>query len=90
MPVEGIKMGSEVKKAALEYYTTVRDLFIYDLKEIPLRENLFDTLHRERADTAGDQLQQLSRDKLKIYEVIHKKDEALQNALKQFSNVNGI
>lgn len=89
IPADGIKLGDSVKIAATEYYTILRDVFTHDKKEIPFRELAYAS-NPQTVSMANDRLLELTKEKLKLHEIVNQKDEALQNALKRFSTVNGI
>lgn len=89
LSTEGVKQGTEVKTAALNYYTALRDVYTFDKNEIPLREASWNT-SPEKAKLVQDSLLQLSKNKLKMNAALSAKEEAFYQALQQFNTANGL
>lgn len=89
LPVEGVKQGEELKKAAADYYNAVKTLHISDREEIEQRKITYDK-DVKKVDAAQDKLLQLSQEKLKMFKIISKKREVLDSALLKFDAANNL
>lgn len=89
MSTEGIKEGEAVKKAALGYYTALRDLYTYDRRQLPLHAAASNP-DQAKAMAATDQLYQSYKDKQAAFNEVYKKEDSLSLALKQFDTANGL
>ncbi|MFX1706867.1 hypothetical protein PV783_23050 [Chitinophaga sp. CC14] len=89
LPADGIREGTALKTAAVNYYTSVRDLQLFDRQEIAAQEAMFHT----NADTvakAQDNVLLLTKEKLKMSGVTNEKRIALDEALKKFNQANNL
>lgn len=89
LPVEGIKQGSELKTAAMNYYVALKELQVFDRLEIAHQEA---SLHFEGEElrVAQHRSLELSRQKQRMYKKLYEKERAFYRALEKFSSVNSI
>ncbi|MBB6498812.1 hypothetical protein [Pedobacter cryoconitis] len=89
LPADGIKQGKEVKAAATAYYTSMKDLYGFDRKEISQMEITY-SKDTEKVKIAQDSLLSLNKEKLNLFENIRKKNEVLQHNLELFDKANNL
>jgi|GEM_PF-604039 len=89
LPADGVKQGNELKTAAADYYTALKELQIFDRQEITQRE-LSSRVEGEALQAAQDSILELSRRKQEMFKKVYEKEGAFHQALEKFSSVNGI
>lgn len=87
LPVDGIPQGPALKAAATDYYTYLRDLQLFDRKEIAVREVTHGT-NDEKIQKAQDDLMELDKEKIAMNKKMSEKIAALNEALEKFSAAN--
>lgn len=87
LPTEGVKQGNELKKAAVDYYTALRELKIMERKEILQQEAAYDK-DPEKASMAQNKLLELNKEQLVMSGKVSGKDAVLNNTLQQFDKAN--
>lgn len=89
LPAEGVKEGDELKKAAVDYYTALRDLKTMERKEIVQREAAYDK-DKEKASIALNRLLELNKEQLTMSGMVSEKGAVLHNTLQQFNEINNL
>lgn len=89
LPAEGIKQGNELKTAAVNYYTALKELQIFDRQEIAQREASSQS-KGEELQVALNKILQLNIQKEGMYKKLYEKEQAFSKALEKFSAVNSI
>lgn len=89
LPAEGIKQGNELKTAAVNYYTALKELQIFDRQEIAQRE-ASSQIKGEELWAAQHKILQLSVQKQGMYKKLYEKEQAFYKALEKFSAVNNL
>lgn len=89
LPATDIKQGEELKTAAVDYYTELKTLQLFDRNEIKQRQ-LSVPLKGEELDAAQKKILELSIQKQGMYKKVYQRDSVLQQALKIFSTTHGI
>jgi len=81
---DGIEQAGSLKKAALDYYTTLGALYYYDKGLIELQMS-----HKEPTQIA-DFYSDMLKKKKKLYEELYRKELLLSKALNRFENANNL
>ncbi|MDR2274587.1 MAG: hypothetical protein LBF27_27015 [Sphingobacterium sp.] len=81
--------GKEVQLEAINYYRTLKDLFMFSRQEIE-QEKLLHNGTKEQQYAAQDQLLVLARQKQVCYQQVYKSSEKLYSKRKQFEAENGL
>ncbi len=89
LPTEGVKQGDELKKAAVDYYTGLRDMKNREREEIVQQEAGYDK-DPEKASRAQEQLLELNKEQLVMSGKVREKDEKLHHTLQQFEEANNL
>lgn len=87
---ENIAKGSEVQKAAVAYYSSLKKLFLFSRNEIIEQEKSMNSQDDKEVDDAQRQLLKISIEKQKMYQEVYKNDEILFRTLKEFDRENGL
>ncbi|HWV67715.1 hypothetical protein [Chitinophaga sp.] len=89
LPTEGVKQGDELKKAAVDYYTGLRDMKNREREEIRQQEAGYDK-DPEKASIAANKLVELNKEQLVMSGKVREKDEKLYHTLQQFEEANNL
>ncbi|SKA41130.1 hypothetical protein SAMN04488128_105343 [Chitinophaga eiseniae] len=89
LPVTGIKQGEPLKAAAVDYYTAVKALQLFDRNEITQRE-IARRMKGDSAMNAHKKIYELSVQKQAMYKKVYEKDSVLQQAREKFNAEHGI
>lgn len=89
LSTEGIKQGDELKTAAVDYYTGLRDMKNKEREEIAQQEAGYDK-DPEKASIAANKLVELSKEQLVTSGKVREKGEKLHHTLEQFEEVNNL
>lgn len=89
LPVAGIEHADTLKKAVINYYTAVKELQIFDRREITERIAA-QSPNKDSVDNAYKRLLQISVEKRKMYDKVYKEDEALGLAKDAFTKAHGL
>jgi hypothetical protein len=89
LPVDGVVQGDEVKMAAVNYYTALRNLHTFDRQEISWLEMNNDK-DAEKVRKAQDELLQLNYKKKTFFQQVYDTEQALDKELKGFDKANGL
>ena len=81
--------GKEVQLEAINYYRTLKDLFMFTRKEIEQEKRMRSGTKEQQYD-AQDQLLVLAREKQIRYQQVYKSSEKLHAKRKQFETKNGL
>ncbi|CAM3742652.1 hypothetical protein [Flavobacterium chungbukense] len=84
----GIPKGESLKNASLEYYKSLKELHLFDRKEIEQQE-ILQTLKNKKLNVGLNNLMTLARQKKMLYTAVYKKEALLQTATENFDAVNG-
>ena len=87
IPTDGVNNGPDLKKAATDYYTSLRDLHLFERKKIAQQEITFNK-NIEAARKAEDKLFELSQEQLLMSKKTQEKKGYLQYELQQFDKAN--
>lgn len=87
--IVGLVEGKEVQLEAINYYRSLKDLFMFSRKEIE-QEKLMRSGTKELQYAAQDQLLVLAREKQIHYQQVYKSSEKLHAKKKQFEAENGL
>jgi hypothetical protein len=89
LPADGIEHGNELKTAALSYYAALKELHVYDRREIEHQEiTLRSTGEELRA--AQHKILELSRQKQTMYKKVYEEERKFHEAMENFNSVNRI
>ncbi|WP_293305487.1 hypothetical protein [Pedobacter sp. UBA5917] len=89
LQTDDIKHGNELKAAAANYYTAVKELELSERLNIAQQQISLNKANAEKVrDAATHKQLQLSRDKLEMHKTVNKKEQLLAEAKKQFDLVN--
>lgn len=89
LPAADIKQGEPLKAAAVDYYTALKTLQLFDRHEVAQQE----AARRMKGDSAMDaykKIYELNVQKQGMYKTVYEKDSALQEAKKRFNAEHGI
>lgn len=89
LSTDGISQGAELKTAALNFYTSLRDLQLFDRQEIAAQEASHDT-NPEKIKNAQDQQIKLSEEKLKMNGEVREKNDLLHKAGEEFNKAHDL
>lgn len=89
LSAEGVKQGEQLKNAAVDYYTAVKELEAYSRKEIEQQTISFGP-DGEIKLKAQDSLYRLGVNKEKLYNEVYKKEAVFQEALQKFEIANNM
>lgn len=88
LSTHGIPKGESLKTASLEYYKSLKELHIFDRKEIE-QQALLQTLKNNELKDAQNNLIALARQKKMLYNAVYEKEALLHNATENFETANG-
>jgi len=87
LPAENIAEGPQLKEAAINYYTALKDLHYFDRKEIEQQEVIF--LGKDKySSTSSNRLIELARQKKRLYEKVYQQEDLLKKAFTKFDLAN--
>ncbi|WP_417941232.1 hypothetical protein [Flavobacterium sp. RS13.1] len=89
LSTEDIPEGHSLKTASVEYYQSLKELHIFDKKEIE-QQALLKTVKNDELVTAQNKLLELARQKKLLYNAVYKKEALLHSATERFKAANGI
>lgn len=89
LPAEGIKQGNELKTAAVNYYTAVREMQLFD-RVVITQQEVSAGMKGEELYAAQDKILELSRRKQDMSQKVHEKENELHLAMEKFNSVNGL
>ncbi|MBC9914281.1 hypothetical protein [Chitinophaga varians] len=89
LPADGIKQGEPLKAAAVDYYTALKELQLFDRQEVTQRE-IAHHLKGDEAMAAHQKIYELDLQKQELYKKVYGKDTTLQRAKEQFNAEHGI
>ncbi|MBZ4040996.1 hypothetical protein [Flavobacterium hibisci] len=84
-----IPEGQSLKTASLEYYESLKELHIFDKKQIE-QQAILKTLKKDELDNALNKRMELARQKKMLYNALYKKEALLHAATERFKAANGI
>lgn len=84
-----IPEGQSLKTASLEYYQSLKELHIFDKKEIE-QQVLLKTLKKDELESAQNKLIELAKQKKMLYNTLYKKEALLYTATERFEKANSI
>ena len=88
LSTDGIPKGESLKNASLEYYKSLKELHLFDQKEIEQQE-ILRTLKNNKLKTGLNNLMTLARQKKMLYTAVYEKEALLHTATENFDAVNG-
>lgn len=89
LSTDDIPEGQSLKTASLEYYQSLKELHIFDKKQIE-QQAILKTLKKDELDNALNKLMELARQKKMLYNAVYKKEAILYTATQRFKAANGI
>lgn len=87
---EGVKKGKEVQKAAVDYYTLLKDLFVFSREEIEQEKIMRYGKEDKQIRAAQDRRLELGHEKQQLYQKVFKADEQLFKTQIEFETENNI
>ncbi|MBF4486343.1 hypothetical protein [Flavobacterium sp. CSZ] len=88
LSTEGIPEGKPLKTAALEYYESLKELHVFDRKEIE-QQALLRTLKNNQLNNAQNNILALAKQKKMLYATVYQKEALLRTAIGDFETANG-
>lgn len=88
LSTQGIPKGEPLKTASLEYYQSLKELHVFDRKEIE-QEALLRTLKNNELKNTQNNLIVLARQKKMLYNAVYEKEALLHTATQNFEAANG-
>ena len=88
LSTDDIPEGKPLKNAALEYYKSLKDLHVFDRKEIEQRA-LLRTVKNNELKNALNNIMALAREKKILYAAVYEKETLLHTAVEGFEAANG-
>lgn len=85
---EGIQKGKEVQQAAVNYYSVMKDLFMFSRQEIEQEKLMRYSKSEKEIRSAQEKMLELGREKQKLYQKVFKADEKLFTIRRQFESEN--
>lgn len=89
LPEDGVTNGAALKKAAVAYYTDVKEQQLQDREDIAAQEAMYDT-NQDVVKKASDKQLELNEAKLAGFSKTQEKNAALKKALEDFDKANGL
>jgi hypothetical protein len=89
LSADGISKAEPLKTASLEYYKSLKELHVFDRKEIE-QQALLQTLKGNELNNAHNNLMALARQKKKLYNLVYEKEALLHTAAEGFNTANGL
>ncbi|MBZ4033741.1 hypothetical protein K6T82_03125 [Flavobacterium sp. 17A] len=87
LSTDGIPEGEQLKTASLAYYQSLKELHVYDRKEIE-QQALLRSLKDDELKNAQDKLLTLARQKKTLYNAVYEKEALLHTASEAFKTAN--
>lgn len=88
LSTEDITKAEPLKTASLEYYQSLKELHVFDRKEIE-QQALLQTLKDDQLKNAQNNLMALAQQKKILYATVYEKEALLHTAAKDFETANG-
>ncbi|MFD1605435.1 hypothetical protein ACFSJW_02450 [Flavobacterium artemisiae] len=89
LSTKDIPEAEPLKMASIAYYQALKELHIFDRKEIAQQE-LLATLKNDESKKANDNLIALAKQKKLLYTTVYKKEALLHTATEKFNTANGL
>ncbi|MGG5207660.1 hypothetical protein ACQWU4_01845 [Chryseobacterium sp. MIQD13] len=86
----GISKGQEIQQAEINYYTALKDLYIFSRKEIEQEKQTKEEKDEQKIRISLDKRYELALEKQKLYQKVYKADEQRFSAQKQFESENNL
>lgn len=86
---EDTKEGDLLRNASVNYYKALKELHLFDRKEIE-QQMLISQLPQDKMKDAQDELIILARQKKSLYTKVYEKEGLLSEAMKKFDDANGL
>ena len=87
--VYNIKQGSELRKAAIDYYTALKELHTFDRIQIAHQDSL-SGLQGEALDAGQHKILELNQQKQQLFESVYEKERVFQKEQQLFNMANDI
>ncbi|NLR63487.1 hypothetical protein HGH92_04130 [Chitinophaga varians] len=89
LPATDIKQGEPLKAAAIDYYTALKTLQLFDRQEVSQQE-IAHRLKGDEAMAAHEKIYELSLQKQELYKKVYVKDSVFERTKEQFNAAHGI
>jgi len=89
LSVDDIKQGSELKKAAIDYYAALKELYTYDRVQIAHQDSL-SGLKGEALYAGQNKILELNKQKQLLFDKVFEKESALHKEQESFNTANNI
>lgn len=89
LQADDIKLGTELKAAAVQYYTALKQLQLSDRESI-IHEEALHHLKGDSLETSQNKLLELSRQKQDLYKIVYERETSLYETIRKFDSANGI
>lgn len=89
LSVDDIKQGSELKKAAIDYYTALKELHTYDRVQIAHQDAL-SGLKGEALYAGQNKILELNKQKQLLFDKVFEKENAFHKEQESFNTANNI
>ena len=89
MKEDGTKEGDLLRNAAVNYYKALKELHLFDRKEIE-QQMLISQLPNDKMKGAQDELIGFARQKKSFYTKVYEQEGLLIEAMKKFDDANGL
>lgn len=84
---DGISNGKEVQQTSVNYYTSLKNLYLFSRQEIQ-QEKLSRSTNNKEADAAQRKLADLYREKQQLYQKVYQSEDEFYRTLKIFQEEN--
>lgn len=84
---KGISNGKEVQQTSVNYYTALKNLYLFSRQEIQ-QEKLSRSMNNAEADAAQRKLADLYREKQQLYQKVYQSEDEFYRTLKIFQEEN--
>lgn len=89
LAIQDIPKGESLKTASLEYYQALKELHVFDRKEIE-QQALLKTLKNDKLKDGLNNIMTLARQKKLLYNKVYKEEALLHTATESFEAANGL
>ncbi|SFD99179.1 DUF2461 domain-containing protein [Flavobacterium phragmitis] len=89
LSTDGIQEGEQLKTASIEYYKALKELHIFDKKEIE-QQALLQTVKNDELKNVQNKLMVLLQQKKALYNSVYEKEAFLNSASEAFKVANGL
>lgn len=89
LSVDGIKQGSELKKAAIDYYAALKELYTFDRTQIAHQDTL-SGLKGEALQAGQHKILQLNQQKKQLFEKVYEKESIFHKEQERFNAANNM